>query len=347
MGHTHTYTHTHPVRIGTPNAESHPSTSAHWAGQFPFNSALAMHRSPFLTLSRSSRPSGVHSPLRPGLDVLPTSRLRLGERFHSGKGGSLKTAAVITVIISSSLLFSRGGAFRPHLHPGRGSVCAAAFGTRVPGAGVRGPERPSSRRCRRGLDSCRHSRSCTRVGVPGRCRGTGKCSQPTSNNPTLTEVCSGWSPHFRRRPSCRGPGGPRAAEPGFRPRRQRPTWSRAGSRARKPAQTRAPSCQRLGPALRADPPVCEVGTSRIPILQKKKLRRLPSELSADWTWHPHPPTRAHSYPSPPVRTPPSLLDHALSSHAKSLGEQQLGETRGGHSCSPPRSPILHRGKLRS
>lgn len=116
-----------------------PPTSAHWAGQFPFNSALATHRSPFLTLSRSSRPSGVHSPPRPGLDVLPTSRLRLGERFHSGKGGSLKTAAVITVIISSSLLFSRGGAFRPHLHPGRGSVCAAAFGTRVPGAGVRGP----------------------------------------------------------------------------------------------------------------------------------------------------------------------------------------------------------------
>ena len=85
----------------------------------------------------------------------------------------------------------------------------------------------------------------------------------------------------------------------------------------------------------------------MPILQKKELKRLPSELSADWTWHPHPPTRAHSYPTPPVRTPPSLLDHALSSHApgKSLGEQQLGETRGGHLVlQPSPQPHLTQGK---
>lgn len=46
--------------------------------------------------------------------------------------------------------------------------------------------------------------------------------------------------HFRRRPGCRGPGGPRAAQPAFRPpRRRRPTWCGAGSRAPRPARPRA------------------------------------------------------------------------------------------------------------
>lgn len=138
------------------------------------------------------------------------------------------------------------------------------------------------------------ARTCPFPATPGFARGRvpggRNCPAlaPRHRHPALTEVRGGRRSHFRRRPGCRGPGGPRAAPPGFRPRR-RPTWWRAGSGARKPPLPRRPAPPRPppGPALPPERPASDVGPVRGARFTEEEIetqrggRLPPAELSSE------------------------------------------------------------------
>lgn len=164
----------------------------------------------------------------------PSSQLPAPIRFHPRKGGSLRMDALITVITAVAIIFPKGRIPRHHqppLPPTRGvgmSPVRPLGDQNLPLPATPGPA--DGRASRAG------------AGEQGR---AGHPPPPPRTHRAPRRL----APHFRRCRRCRGPAGPRAAEPGFRPRRRRPTWSRAGSQARKPARPRAPPRRWLGRAL--------------------------------------------------------------------------------------------------
>lgn len=139
-------------------------------------------RSPFLTLSTSSRPPGVHSLLRPGLAIPPYLPAQTGQGFHPRKGGGLLAAAVMTVTV---IVIAFHAPLLP-TSPRRGKVPAPAFQAESPcrrsGPGM--SPRPALR-----PRTCLFPplQLCPRVGVPGQGREKGRF-HTRLQHPELTEV---------------------------------------------------------------------------------------------------------------------------------------------------------------
>lgn len=261
------------MHIGSmgPSQKVLPLPSTPWAGQFPSHSSLTTHRSPILILSRSSRPPGVHSHLRPGLD-LPTSQIGLGRRFHPGNGGGLLIAAVITVIVMVIIFHAPQLPTSPPAreHP------RSCVPTRVRGAAVRGPDRHRSQRGERGPASSRHSGLAR--GRTSRARaGEREGARQPPPTPRTHRGLRGGAPTSAGVPAAeaRAGGEPRSPRSAAAPP---PHVVRAGSRA----------WERHSLALAAwsgasiSPTVGEAGASRMLVLWKKRSRLkggLKAELS--------------------------------------------------------------------
>lgn len=239
-----------PERVRNPKRRVLSLLSVPWAGQFAFSSSLTTHRSPFLILSRCSGPPGVHCAPRPGLDVLPTSQLRLGQRFHLGKGGGLLIAAVITVI-TVVIIFQ---APRLPTPPPARAVPAPAFRPESPvqAFGDRNVPAPSTAGADLPLPTTRVLSAWRETGAWAGERQSARDQPPTAR---AHRGPRGWRPHFRRRSATVAPAGsePRSLRSARRRRRRRPTWSRAGSRARKQHSPGTSPCRGHGRALGSDP----------------------------------------------------------------------------------------------
>lgn len=250
--------------------------------------------SPFLKLSRSSRPPGSHSPLHPGVDILPTPLLSSGQRSHPGKGGVCRLLPLL-LLSPRSILFSALPGSPPH--PWRGNVPDPAlrpesrvqtYGDRNCQGRGRGPA--SSRRCslarRRASEGARHP--------------------PATRHPALTEVRALGAPTSAGAPPAEARAGSEPRSLSSASRLSRPTWSRAGSRARKRAQLRdiARRPATVAARLHQNHRLRGGGVQHAHFTEEET--EAPRGFKGrDWSCTPHPPLHVRT-PTPHLRSQPHL-----------------------------------------